>query len=336
MEPMEGTPSTDLEVVTGTVVDTVSVVGPSTWSQWVSAWLLGFDSPNSRRAYAVDVTQWSSWLEDHGLPDPFKAQRAHVDAWARAMEAAGRAPATVARKISSVSSLYDYVLTEQEALPKRKRLIRYNPAKSAKRPKIDQDHSDTIALDERQAEDFIRAATLDGIQTQVLAELMLTAGLRSAEVLSIQATDLAMDHGHPTVTVTRKGGKRQRLPLEDAVWEHVHQLLAGRTEGPLFITSAGTPLSYSSVYRRVRRIGKAAGFDEVTASRIAPHGLRASFATILLDNEVALDVVQDFMGHVDPRVTRRYDRGRGRLSRLARASSKMGKKVLPRQEAEGA
>ena len=43
--------------------------------------------------------------------------------------------------------------------------------------------------------------------------------------------------------------------------------------------------------------------------------MRHSYATLYLDAGGSLRDLQDAMGHVDPRTTRRYDRSRGSLDR---------------------
>lgn len=62
----------------------------------VAAWLLGYASPATRRAYAGDMTAWLAFCDRAGT-DPLEDRRVHVDAWARSLEAAGAAPRTAAR-----------------------------------------------------------------------------------------------------------------------------------------------------------------------------------------------------------------------------------------------
>jgi integrase/recombinase XerD len=71
--------------------------------EWVAAWLLGFASANTRRAYAGDLASWLSFCDDHGL-DPFTVRRPHVDAWARSLELANQSARAVARRLAAVSS----------------------------------------------------------------------------------------------------------------------------------------------------------------------------------------------------------------------------------------
>jgi hypothetical protein len=47
------------------------------------------------------------------------------------------------------------------------------------------------------------------------------------------------------------------------------------------------------------------------------------------DENTPLAVIQDFMGHEDPRTTIEYDKGRGRLERLGQATSAVAKYIRP-------
>ena len=63
----------------------------------------------------------------------------------------------------------------------------------------------------------------------------------------------------------------------------------------------------------LRNLAAAAGIP--SASRLSPHSLRHAFATGSREAGVALEDVQDAMGHAGPRTTRRYDRDRYNLDR---------------------
>jgi integrase len=83
--------------------------------------------------------------------------------------------------------------------------------------------------------------------------------------------------------------------------------------GPLFTTRTGNRLTQAAVFATVRRLARTAGL--AAADRICPHSLRHAAATAALDDGAPLRDVQDFLGHADPRTTRRYDRNRGSLDR---------------------
>ncbi|MFI7055483.1 tyrosine-type recombinase/integrase [Streptosporangium canum] len=89
--------------------------------------------------------------------------------------------------------------------------------------------------------------------------------------------------------------------------------LRGDQAGPLLCTDTGGPLDQAAIFRKIREIARKAKIPHHDA--ISPHSLRHSVATYLLDEGEKLHVVQDLLGHADPRTTRRYDRARGALHR---------------------
>jgi integrase/recombinase XerD len=147
--------------------------------------------------------------------------------------------------------------------------------------------------------------------------VMLTTGARTTEVLAVDVADLGATGGHRVLKVTRKGGKRQSLPLVPWVGELVDAYLAGRTDGPLFATTARDGgygrMDEPSLLRLVRRTGAAAGLEN--AEQLHPHSLRHSAITGALEAGGTLRDVQAMAGHADPRTTERYDRMRGRLDK---------------------
>jgi hypothetical protein len=50
------------------------------------------------------------WCEEHDL-EPLGVTRAHVDAYARELQAAGRSRATIARRLAALSSFYRYAVS---------------------------------------------------------------------------------------------------------------------------------------------------------------------------------------------------------------------------------
>src|SRR5215218_8217829 len=84
---------------------------------FTAAWLRNRRlSEHTRRAYQRDVAAWLRWCTDHGT-DPLTASFLHVNAYARELESivdgrSGRpmSPATMARRLSGVSSWYDFLV----------------------------------------------------------------------------------------------------------------------------------------------------------------------------------------------------------------------------------
>jgi site-specific recombinase XerD len=231
-------------------------------------------------------------------------QRAHVDAYARSLEAEGLARASVARRLSAVSGLFRYAHEEG--------YISRNPATHVRRPRVGDD-SPTLGLDLDEARRFLDAAATSGPRDHSLVCLLLLNGLRVSEVCTARMEDVAVERGHRVLTVERKGGRRDLVPLAPRTVAAVEEHLDERSDGPLVLANDGGPLNRFQATRVIRRLTRAADIDK----SISPHSLRHTAVTLALDAGVPLRDVQDMAGHADPRTTRRYDRARMSLDRHA-------------------
>ena len=64
---------------------------------------------STRKPGASRAPDWLTYCRAAGLDPIGGVRQQHVALWARVMEAAGLAPATVARKLATVSSWYDWL-----------------------------------------------------------------------------------------------------------------------------------------------------------------------------------------------------------------------------------
>jgi integrase/recombinase XerD len=268
-----------------------------------AAFLLAYQG-HTRTAYANDLRDWFGWCADHDL-DPLAASRGHIDAWARTLaEVEKRSPATLARRLSTVSSFYRYCEGEE--------VVEKNPVTHVRRPTVGTDTVST-GLDADELADLIHAAEADSPRSHALVLLLGMNGLRVSEVLSADVDDLNTERGHRVLLVTRKGGKKATIPLAPRTAEAVDAYVSERTTGPLFVTATGKRWERSEVWRTIRRLARVAVPDKATT--LHPHDLRHAFVTLSLDAGASLRDVQDAAGHADPRTTRRYDRARNNLDR---------------------
>jgi integrase/recombinase XerD len=293
---------------------------------FTEAWLYNRRlSDHTRAAYRRDVTGWLAWCAGRDL-DPLRANFLDVNTYARALESSvdprsGRplTPATVARKLSGLSSWYDF-LTKLRAVPA-------NPVSGADRPRVDRDHSATVGLAPAEVDALLAAAEADtgptAARNRAALTLLADLGLRVGELVSLDLTDLGTERGHRSVRFVGKGGRARRRALAPGTAEAVDAYLASRaaTEGvpvdrltgPLLVTASGGRLDRHAMFRLVRRLARAAGLP--AWANLSPHSLRHAFATTARAEGVPLEDVQDAMGHADPRTTRRYDRDRHNLDR---------------------
>lgn len=276
----------------------------------IAAWRLAQNSPNTLAAYTRNLTDFCSWLDHYGF-DLLQVNRVQVDGYRHTLAGA---PATVARKLSALSSFYKYALGMG--------LVQANPVQLIARPKVDADHSTTQGLTREQAKALLAAAAADSPRSHALVSVLMFTGIRVSEALNATTADYGHDSGHRTLTVRRKGGKAAKVavpaPAVEALNAYLGTTGADLVTGtggslPLFTTTTGKTWNRSEVFRTIQRLAHKAGIE----GQISPHSLRHTFATIALDSGTALHDLQDSMGHADPRTTRRYDRARNNLAKSA-------------------
>ncbi|MEU8300504.1 tyrosine-type recombinase/integrase [Micromonospora sp. NPDC048909] len=282
-------------------------------------------SAHTRDAYRRDIAGWLAWCAGQEL-DPLRVSFLHVNEYARALESTvgartGRplTPATVARKLSALSSWYDFLV--------KLRAVDANPVAGADRPRVDRDHSATVGLTPEQVDALLAAAEAENGPTatrnRAAIALLADLGLRVGELVSLDVSDLGAERGHRSVRFVGKGGKPRRRALTPGTAYAVDAYLTQRAAaqgvpvpdltGALLVTTTGARLDRHSVFRLVRRLARAAGIP--AWEKLSPHSLRHAFATTARAEGVPLEDVQDAMGHADPRTTRRYDRDRHNLDR---------------------
>ena len=138
-------------------------------------------------------------------------------------------------------------------------------------------------------------------------------GLRISEALGANVEDLAIERGHRTLRVVRKGGKTVTMPLAPRTARAIDLAVGERVEGPIFLSVHGERLDRHAASRTVRRLARRASIPK----RIGPHSFRHAFMTAALDTGVSLRDVQQAASHADAGTTMRYDRARQSLDRHA-------------------
>ncbi|MAT96375.1 MAG: hypothetical protein CL608_04460 [Anaerolineaceae bacterium] len=139
--------------------------------------------------------------------------------------------------------------------------------------------------------------------------IALTTGARRGEILGLEWKNLSFTEnaisiqktiqevsGKTVVGTPKTSGSRRKLTLPpitlDALKEHQNK--TKQTEGFIFTTSVGTPISPRNLLRHFYK-----AIDQANLPRIRFHDLRHTFATLMLsvDGGVHPKVVQEMLGH---------------------------------------
>lgn len=276
-------------------------------------WLLSKHSTNTQDAYRRDIRTFFAWADEYGV-DVLLAAQEHLDGYRRWLETTDQVgryrgrqklqPATVARKLTTVSSFYRYAVRNGHTLA--------NPMADVERPEVSNE-SMTPGLSREEADRLLDAATAAGPRLRALVLLLLGTGMRVSEAVKADTGDLSVERNRRILLVTRKGGKRQRLVVPEAADVALREYLRGRS-GPLFLDRHERDrMTRQQADYYLTRLAVKAGIP----FRISPHVLRHTAATLALDAGAPLRDVQVQLGHSRPDTTARYDRARRDLDNAA-------------------
>ena len=207
---------------TGWVPDAVAVPVFSENERFAIAWFLAGYSGLTREAYQLDLRQFTAWCASQHQ-SLFGVRRAHIEAFARELEARGRARATIARRLCTVTCFYRYA--EQEGLIER------SPAVHVRRPRLDYE-SHATGLDRMEVGAMLVDAGLAGGRDHAVISLLALNGLRVSEAVNADIERLAVERGHRTLTVVRKGAKGRRDPVGAAHRAGDRSVCRGALRGP--------------------------------------------------------------------------------------------------------
>jgi site-specific recombinase XerD len=240
---------------------------------------------STRRAYAADLRRFGDWLEQRGTAVEEIDVRALVDYASELGRARnGLAPATIARNLAAVRSFLRFTLG-----PTRVPDASLGPRRPQRLPE---------APKREEIESIVDSLDGDGalaLRNHALIELVYSAGLRSAEAVGLDLSDVDFEQEH--LRVRGKGGKERIVPLGE---EAAHVLARYLREGrPELARGANDALFLSPRGRRL---------DTSTLRRLLPHPhrLRHSFATHLLEGGADLRTIQELLGHSSLSTTQIY------------------------------
>lgn len=154
----------------------------------------------------------------------------------------------------------------------------------------------------RQADMARQRGTTRAIVGELIVLLLAKAGLRPNELCGLRIGDLPKTHGEMALWIRdRNDVISRKVNIYEDVAERLTRfadLYRSRAQTTDFLLESerGTPLSYMSLYSRVRRIGRETGIGQ-----LSPAVLRRTFVQQLYETQADLRYVQQQAGYASPR-----------------------------------
>jgi integrase/recombinase XerD len=257
-------------------------------------------SPNTIRAYRADLARYLEWAERSSI-DPIKLTHRQMRLYLAELDGAGYARRTVARRLSSVRSLFSYLVAEGLAASDPSSVLSA-PKVASRLPKIVPPDTVELLLNSPDP------STPIGLRDRAVLEILYATGARVSEIADLRLAGL--DLAQTQLKVMGKGSKERIIPVHrKAVVVMRDYLTSGRprlakpdSDDHVFLSARGRPMSADAIRRMFKRALASAG----AASSLSPHAMRHTFATHLIEAGADLRTVQELLGHVALSTTQIY------------------------------
>ncbi|HEX5700600.1 MAG TPA: tyrosine-type recombinase/integrase, partial [Rubrobacter sp.] len=284
----------------------------------VALYLRTLTSPQTIKTYNTEISLFISFVEGEvgkGLGDltaeDISLYREHL--------LGTYAAATAAKKLAVLRRflIFTYMAGATTVNPEALRFF-------AKSPRVRQDSAYNV-LTEDELSRMLNAARATNYRDYVMLAVMAGCGLREVEVVGLKIGDLREAAADQILLrVLGKGDKVRNVPISPQLWRLIQRyvLLTERSftshpdsRKPLFTSRVGKdkPLTTRSVQNIVKKYVRTAGITKA----ISPHSIRHTVGTNMAINEAPLLVIQQFLGHSDPKTTMRYIRRADELATRA-------------------
>ncbi len=264
--------------------------------------------PGSLRDERIHLRAFLDCITAQGVADPRAVGQRHIEAWrtelalVRYRTRAGMKPLgrrTRYDRLAAVQRFFAWLVTHRHLIADPAARVERGRRGSWQPRNVLSEAEILMMLD------AVDRSTPLGVRDHAILELLYATGLRRAELVALDLSDVDLTGG--TVFVrSGKGGKPRLVPLGSAAREAITAYVTRarprflRSPGAtaLFLVSSragqrGQRLGASSVRNIVSAVAERAGIGR----RVTPHMLRHAVATHLLRAGASIRHVQELLGH---------------------------------------
>jgi len=259
-------------------------------------------SPNTINAYQRDLNDFKNFIKSNfdniNIED---SNYSIIRSWIVELVNNGNSNRTVNRKISSLKSFFKFLIKTDSI--KSSPLEEHMPLKQKKKIQVPFSKEEiTSLLDSDYFPDNYR-----GLLQKTVISFFYFTGVRRIELIELKESNL--DLKSQTVKVLGKRNKERLIPLlpkisillQEYITER-NNIISNFNHDLVFLSKKGDKLSEKFVYRTVSDYFKLVS----SKTKKAPHVLRHSFATHLINEGADINSVKELLGHASLSATQIY------------------------------
>ena len=259
-------------------------------------------SSNTLSAYKRDLIQYNKFIVENNCNLEIEnADYKIIRSWIVSLVSSNISNRSINRKVSSLKSFYKFLIKTETI--RSSPLKAHSPLKQSKKIQVPFSQEEINSLLDS---DFFTNDYKGVLQKSIIAFFYFT-GVRRIELINIKESDISVESS--TIKVMGKRSKERIIPILPKLkksikfYREIKSKLIGNTSFEyLFISKNGKQLSEKFVYRTVNE------YFKLVSPKIkkAPHVLRHSFATHLINEGADINSVKELLGHSSLSATQVY------------------------------
>ena len=259
-------------------------------------------SSNTLTAYKKDLIEFKNFINENFDKYPIEhAEYKAIRLWIVELVNKNLSNRSINRKVSSLKSFYKF-LVKTDTIGSSP-LLAHSPLKQSKKIQVpfSKEEINSLLDSDSFKNDF------RGVLQKTIITFFYFTGVRRIELINIKESDINMDSS--TIRIMGKRSKERIIPMLPKLKKSIIDYLYLRSQEfnkknleYLFVSRSGRQLSEKYVYRTVNE------YFKLVSPKVkkAPHVLRHSFATHLINEGADINSVKELLGHSSLSATQVY------------------------------
>lgn len=253
-------------------------------------------NPKTLKAYQIDLGQFMQFLADKECV----ADKEGITSYLFHLHDTYKQK-TTKRKIASLKAFFNYLEYEEkiESNPMNRVRVKFKEEKVLPRSVPYEVIEKLLAVmhrryEQERGEEKLCWRTIR-LRNLVIVELLFMTGIRISELCDLRKENINLTEG--TIRVYGKGAKERVIPIGNqevlALLREYDYCLQRGEQSFFFLNRYGERVSPQAVRLMIKKNVKRANIP----MHITPHMIRHSFATLLLEQDVDIRIIQNLLGH---------------------------------------